>query len=74
MQAPQAYVEDEDVVDTGVGATRFRRGSGNDSSFTQEVQSALQDETAKQRTIVVKTHDGDGYVIPHLPWQASQRG
>lgn len=32
--------------------------------------STTQHEMTTGSTIIIKTHDGEGYVLPHLPWEA----
>lgn len=71
MQSPQAYVEDKEVTDTGFGATKTERRDEHKATPTFEPLPASQHNDTKRSTIIMKTHDGDGYVLPYLPWEVS---
>ncbi|KAF9700406.1 hypothetical protein EKO04_002041 [Ascochyta lentis] len=67
-----AYVEDEDVAEKASTATGGRGGT-YDTTTNPVYMRTPQDEATDKLTFVLKTHDGDGYVLPYLPWEASPR-
>jgi hypothetical protein len=71
MQSPQAYVEHKEITDTRVGATKMERRDEHKATATLEPLPASQHDEIKRSTIIMKTHDGDGYVLPHLSWEVS---
>lgn len=57
------------VTDT----TTTEEEDGKDAAITPEHLRTSQHEASGEPTLVLKTHDGSGYVLPYLPWEASPK-
>ena len=68
-QTPE--VETLDFTHTRGGATTVEEAGGNNATTAFESSPTSQYEAMSRSTIVFKTHDGDGYVLPYLPWEVS---
>ena len=65
-------IEDKDIIGT-TDTTTIEGENGQDATVTPEHVRLSQHEATDEFTFVLKTHDGNGYVLPYLPWEASHR-
>jgi hypothetical protein len=72
MQAPLATnPEDGDATHTTANTTSPERVEGyNDMAASGHVTTSQREVTSRS-TLVLRTHDGDRYVLPYLPWEVS---
>lgn len=72
MQATSAAeFEDENVTETIAGTTASEERVGYDTVPTPSDVRPSRHREGNQPTFVLKTHDGDGYVLPYSSWEAS---
>jgi len=69
---------EEDAPMPEVGVKDYADTWGRDeddvvASAASGMSSKAQPETGHSETIVLKLHDGDGYVLPYGPWEAGCR-
>lgn len=66
----QPLTTDMESLDSTGGATVEKDVTEMSATTTSAPVRKSRNEPTKN-TIVLKTHDGDGYVLPHLPWEVS---
>lgn len=72
MQAPQPILAEEaEVMDATAGATKADGEDFHEATAAFKTLQPSQHGGTSKTTIVLKTHDGHGYILPVLPWEAS---
>lgn len=63
--------EHSNTAHTRDEATANEKAYENDTILTQGPASISRIHATERDTVIVKTHDGAGYVLPYVSWQAS---